>query len=1010
MNDEKKQRLLFLRLAYSGTAVTLVSLAAIIFLPSLQSVFITLAALSAAGAAVLFGILFDQMRKRIDCSDRLVEKANGYAEIRYDKKTETAVISGKFSEITGLDVPNGAIDDTDYKKLVLDMISYPSSAGVDIYMAARPESWIKIHNFENEDFEITMISDVSELVSCQNIIKSLKYYDSETGVLCRDAFISKVRSVSGSHLGTVGLINLLISGVDKLSSFKGTSAADRVVARAASFIKKFENPHNIFSGRTATNEFCVLITDTYEEGCRKYADKLFNGLNDILASSDGSEYIRVYCGYALFSGEENDAGTMMSAVDYAAFEAKSSASEAPVEFDRANFVLRAYDFKKIQVFKKIIEENLVNYYFQPVVDARTGTIFGYEALMRPQETDGIKLSPIEVVDIASEQGMSAAVEYLTISRTVSYLWENRRLFNDKKLFVNAIPNCLISDELYAGIADSYGGVFDKLVIEITEGLQITPESVEVIRERYGTRGALIAMDDYGTGYANESTLLSISPDFIKIDRSLIMEINNDVQKQHLVSNMIDFAKNHGIKALAEGVETRDELEILITFGIDLIQGFYTSKPSPALIPEIPASVRDEILEMNLKNIGYNQKTYTVDSDEPRDLAKLAVYGYTDILIESENAFFTGSASCSVSLRMKCPDGYRGNISICGVNVFGLDAPVLTLGKNCDVTLTVDGKNFFSYEGIRVPASSSLTINGEGQLNIDMNSPSGVIIGGGCLQDFGLITVNIEGSLNITSQSGSVAAIGGGFGGETSAIDIKGGLITAELKGESLIGIGAVSGNVGINLRNCNIDIDAAGQNVIAIGTRNGKVNLDCGSTVAASCSGDNCCCFGSLENGGGSLSFDGAYCDLAVRSKNGAAIGAVNGNFDIKINSGEYNIFCEGNSAVGIGDCFGSGNVAVSGGVFKMHIAASTEVSIGSAKGETVIAGGSIVSDSREKINAVSPYGAPLEEIRMECGNFSEKISIEGNEYVYNASAFRDETFVSVYLPVGYELKYNNKK
>jgi hypothetical protein len=111
----------------------------------------------------------------------------------------------------------------------------------------------------------------------------------------------------------------------------------------------------------------------------------------------------------------------------------------------------------------------------------------------------------------------------------------------------------------------------------------------------------------------------------------------------------------------------------------------------------------------------------------------------------------------------------------------------------------------------------------------------------------LITVNIEGSLNITSQSGSVAAIGGGFGGETSAIDIKGGLITAELKGESLIGIGAVSGNVGINLGNCNIDIDAAGQNVIAIGTRNGKVNLDCGSTVAASCSGDNCCCFGSLE-------------------------------------------------------------------------------------------------------------------------------------------------------------------
>ena len=379
-----------------------------------------------------------------------------------------------------------------------------------------------------------------------------------------------------------------------------------------------------------------------------------------------------------------------------------------------------------------------------------------------------------------------------------------------------------------------------------------------------------------------------------------------------------------------------------------------------------------------------------------------MHGYTDIVIESEDVVFTGSTSCSVSLRIKCPDGYRGNISICGVNVFGLDAPVLTLGKNCDVTLSIDGKNCFSYEGIRVPASSRLTLVGVGQLNIDMNNPSGVIIGGDCLQDFGSITVNIEGSLNITSQSGNVVAIGGGFGGENSSIDIAGGLITAELKGESLIGIGAVSGSVGIDLGNCNIDIDAAGQNVVAIGTRNGKIKLNCGSTVAASCSGDNCCCFGSLENGSGSAAFSESCCDLTIHSKNSVAIGALNGNIDVKIDSGEYNIFCEGNSAVGVGDCFGSGNVTVSGGVFKMHIAASTEVSVGSAKGETVICGGSIVSDSREKIRAVSPYGAPLEEIRRECRSFSEKVSIDGNEYEYNAFPFRDETFVSVYLPVGY--------
>lgn len=1006
MKDEKKQRLLFVRLVYAGMALTLASLAAIVFLPSLKSVFLTLAAVFTAGSAVLAGIMLEQMRKRIESTENLIEKIDGYAEIRYDKKTETAFISGKFSEITGLETTGSAVDDTDYKKLVLDMISYPSAAGADIYMAARPESWIKVSTYENADFEFTMINDVSELVSCRNIIKSLQYYDSETGLLCRDAFISKVRSVSGLRSGTVGLITLLISGVDKLTSFKGTAAADRVVAKAAAFIKKFENPHNIFSGRTATNEFCVLITDTYEEGCRKYADKLFAGLNEIISLSDGNEYIRVYCGYAIFSGEENDAGTMMSAADYAVFEAKSSAAEVPVEFDRANYVLKAYDFKKIQVFKKVVEEENVSYYFQPVVDARTGAVYGYEALMRPKEIDGIKLSPKEVVGIAAEQGMSSAVEYLTLSKTIAYLWNSRELFSDKKLFINTIPNCFISDDLYEELSDSYGEVFDKLIIEITEGLQVTPKSMETIRERYCGKGALIAMDDYGTGYANESTLLSMRPDFIKIDRSIIMDINNDVKKQHLVSNMIGFARNHGIKALAEGVETKEELETLISFGIDLIQGYYTSKPNPVLLPEIPSEIRDEIIGMNLKNVGYAQKAYTLDSDEPQDLAELAVQGYTDIIVGAENVFLTGNTSCSVSMRISCPDGYKGNVNIRGVNVFGLEAPVLTLGKNCDVTLIVDGKNCFSYEGIRVPASSRLTLNGGGQLNIDMNNPSGVIIGGDCLQDFGSVTVDISGSLNITSQSGNVVAVGGGFGGENSRIDIIGGLITAELKGVSLTGIGAVTGNVGIKLLGCTVDIDAAGQNVVAIGTKSGKIDLECNSAVTASCSGDNCCCFGSLENGSGNMVFSGGSCDLTIHSKNSVAIGAVNGKIDVKIDSGEYNIFCEGNSAAGIGDCFGSGNVTVAGGTFKMHIAASTEVSVGSAKGRTVIRSGSIVSDSREKINAVSPYGAPLEEVRRECGeSFSKKISFGGNEYTYTASPFGEESFVSVYLPVGYETK-----
>jgi len=1005
MKDDKKSRRLLIRLVFVCIAVTLASAVGIFFLPTIKSVLLTVAAVSSAAAAAAAALLFSGMEKRIDCVESIIEKSTGYAEIRYDKKTETARVSGKLTEITGIELPGEVLDDTDYKKLVVDMISCPSDAGSDIYMAARPECWIRVRTFENENFEYTMINDVSELASCKNIIKSMKYYDSETGLLCRDAFIAKVRSAAGSRAGTVGMITLLINGLDRLTSFKSTAAADKIISKAAAFIRKFENPHNIFAGRTATSEFCVLVTDTYEDGCRKYAEKLYDGFKEIFSMGEGSEYIQTYCGYAVFT-EENDAGTMMSAADYAAFEARSTAASAPVAFDRANYVLKAYDFKKIQVFKRIIGEKMVSYHFQPVVDARTGAVYGFEALMRPRETDGIRLSPIELLDIAEKQGMSAAVEELTLSRTIAFLWENRDFFSDKKLFVNSIPNCFISAESYESIFNHYGGVFGSLIIEITEGVQITEKSLALMRERYRSKGTLIAMDDYGSGYANESALISMKPDIIKIDRALIQDINGDARKQHLVSNMIDFARSHGIKTLAEGVETRGELETLITFGIDYIQGYYTGRPAPEISDAVPEEIRDEILSINLKTVGYSKKTYSLDSDLSCDIAELAAKGFTDLTAASESISLTGNPARAVNLRISCPDGYKGTLTVRDVNIFGLEAPVLTLGKNCDVTLIAEGKNTFSYEGIRVPAGSKFKLCGGGQLNIDMNN-SGVIIGGSCQQDFGSILINMNGSLNITSRSDDLTAIGGGMGGSDSSVEITGGTVNAALKGISVVGIGSASGQVRIKLNNCKLTVDAAGQNVVAVGSKGGRTDIDCCCTAAVACSGDNCCNFGTLENGSGSLMFGGGSYDLAVHAKNSVNIGSFGGHINTEISAGVYNICCEGNTAVGVGDAFGAGKVTVSGGIFRMHIAASKEVSIGCAKGRTVIKGGNIATDSQEKISAVSPFGAPLEAIETDCGEsgkFSRQISFGGKEYAYLAEAARGESFVTVYLPQGYEL------
>lgn len=995
----------FIAVSYAGTVLMLAAAAAAAFVPAFKVVAVVAAVLAAIVIGAAVKLINGGEEKRLAAEKELEKKYEKYSEIYYDKKSETAHIVGDLAEFTGLEIPSDTLDDTDYKKLMCEMISSPSDAAPDIYMAAKKESWIRIRTFDTNDCELTVVTDVSEFVSCKNIIKSLKYYDSETGMLCRDAFISKVRSAAAANTSYIGLITILISDVDKITSFKGTHVADKVCSKASAAIKRYENPHNIFAGRTATHEFCLLLTDTYQEGCKKYADKLLKNVNEVLSEIDGAEYIKVYCGYAIFKGVDNDAGNMLSAVDYAVFEAKNSSASVPVEFNDENYATSAFDFKKIQVFNSIVDRNLISYHFQPIVDAHTAEVFGYEALMRPKEIDGIKLSPPEVLNIAEKQSMTGKVEWLTISNTVKYLSENQELFRGKKLFINSIPNCLISDEEYGVVFDEYGGIFDKLVIEVTEGCQISEDTVKILFDRYKSNHAQLALDDYGTGYANESTLLSIKPDYIKIDRSLITGIDAQSQKQHLVANMISFAKSHGIKTLAEGVETRGELDAVVTLGVDLIQGFYTSKPNAMLLLDIPEEVKNEILDINIQNTGHTRKSCTIVSADPVDVVKLAVDGYTDITIKSPTAFLTGSSTHPVNLRIICEDGYNGTIRVKNVNIDSgiLDAPVLTIGRNCEVMLQLDGDNIFTYEGIRVPQTSRFILTGSGNLDVDTTNNNGVIIGGSHLQSFGDILLDFEGKLNLTGKGDNVIGIGGGTGVEDSLIRILGGEINAKLKAPSVVGIGSITGTVAIKINSNVLTFNGSGQNLIAIGSRKGTADIECNSDITVECSGDNCCGIGTLERGSGKIAILGGDYDITARAKNSIGIGGINGKADITVNYGNFFLFVEGNAAVGIGDAYGSETITILNGIFNIHAAASKEIPIGTKDGRTVIHSGNITSDSIEAIKAFSPYGDKLEKrvINTE-KSFRQAIIFGGSEYTYSADPAPGKEYVTAYLPEGY--------
>ncbi len=970
--------------------------------------------LGMAGCVVLLAIIFMStaiVKKKQAIIKAIGENDKETAYIQYDTNKKTAYTFGDISLLTGIDLGSDVLTEETYTKLMEEIISCRYEGEEDIYMSCCPEKWIKIKNFETGDVSLTVIRDVSSYVLNLNLIKSLRYYDSATGILSREAFTHKLRQTADafaneSTSSQIGLIHIVIVGLEKVSSFSGSAASDLVIKKISSFLKKYENPHNTFAGRTSTNEFTISVTDTYDVGCRKTAEKILTGLMNVISefSENDRSYIRIFCGYSVFEKHEAAVGSMMAAVEFAAFDAERKKSNVPVAYDSISYAKSANEFKKIQVFNEIIEKNLINYHFQPIVNARTGEIYGYESLMRPQMIDGIKLNPLEMLTIAESQDMLDKIESRTFFNSLKILSENQDFFRDRKMFVNSISSNVLNDIEFETLYTNYGELFDKLVVEITESTKISNHTLELLKVRYKDRNALVALDDYGTGYSNESMLLKVNPNFIKIDRSILTGIDTDTQKQHLVSNMINFASQHGIKTLAEGIETNEELETVISLGIDLIQGFVTSKAMSIFLLDIPDAVRNVIVNYNLKHIGYVNKVYEIVNDTPVDIVNLALFGYTDIRIKTKTVYISGESNKCVNMRIKCDDNTDPTIYFSNVNINGLDSPVLKVGGNCNVMAVMEGENFFSFEGVRVPAASKFVISGDGNLTVNCDNNNGITIGGNYQQEIGQIVFNGTGTVNIITKGDNCIAIGGGRGNANSVIKLISGKINLDVKAANCIGIGVMTGEIAIHMHDAEINGNLLGQNVVGIGSKNADTSITSNASINLTSSGDCCCMIGTLDKCSSKIEFNFGKYDFVIHSKLCLGIGSVKGDVEMIFNAGTFDIKADGNRAKCIGSFDGRGRILIGNAVISAITHSSEELNI-DIDGEIVVKSGNILTNSIVPLKAQSPFGTELVRYKVNDDNEELKISVKDKESVYVYSIILDKSLEAnyAYLPKNFE-------
>jgi len=219
--------------------------------------------------------------------------------------------------------------------------------------------------------------------------------------------------------------------------------------------------------------------------------------------------------------------------------------------------------------------------FQPILEIRSGKVFGLEALARiPGSTYFSNIA--DLFPFAEKIGQLFSIETLCRRQAISSfpaIAQNKEL-----LFLNINPRVLIDHEFVSGhtrkLLNEKGLVPTDVVLEITERSAIEDFSTfRAALNHYRNQGYLIALDDVGAGYSSLQSVAELHPDFLKVDQSLIQGVNADPIKWALLETFVTFSKRIGCRIIAEGVETAEEMSAVVQLGVNYVQGFFVAKPS-----------------------------------------------------------------------------------------------------------------------------------------------------------------------------------------------------------------------------------------------------------------------------------------------------------------------------------------------------------------------------------------------------------------------------------------------
>lgn len=451
------------------------------------------------------------------------------------------------------------------------------------------------YSTDTTELEIVVVGrDISSQQRTEERLRHMATHDELTNLPNRTLLADRLRmTIAQSRRTNIGfaVIALDLDGFKKVNDALGHPVGDALLRIAAKRLRETLRDVDTLA-RVGGDEFVAVLPSAVDEvEIQNVARRMISAIQLPFEINGNALYVSTSIGAAVYPVHGDSEVKLLAHADTAMYRAKETGKSRCIVYNEAAFNNVEHDVSMEAAMFEAVRNGEFLLHYQPIVDARSKQILGFEALMRWMRPDIGLVPPSQFIPMAEDNGLINLLGAWALKSACVQLKRFEEIAG-RQLYVsvNVSPRQFRNDQFLKMMDDALklsGVKGHQLLLEITEGILMSdPEHAEQLLTKIASRGVRIAIDDFGTGYSSLIYLKRFPIAALKIDRTFIKDLPSSVKDAAICNVILSLASHLSLLTVAEGVENEQQLEFLAAQGCSLIQGFHTG------YPELPDTLID----------------------------------------------------------------------------------------------------------------------------------------------------------------------------------------------------------------------------------------------------------------------------------------------------------------------------------------------------------------------------------------------------------------------------------